>query len=117
MHCPVCGSDGKIEHLDIEIRNCLNCKFMWNTTFTPALLLDMAIAHTRARSINKERRKPRARCRFNENSNRQCLLDDPHTGGHNLPCIEASAHAPHAKASLDPDGNLYQCSGSRFDRT
>lgn len=67
--------------------------------------------------IAKERRKPRAGCHFNENSNRQCMLDDHHTGDHDLPCIEASAHGPHAKGSAAADGNLYQCSGHRFDRT
>ncbi len=70
-----------------------------------------------AKKFLEERRKPRARCHFNENSNRQCLLDDPHTGGHNLPCIESSAHRAHAKSSADADGNYYQCAGQRFDRT
>ncbi len=65
----------------------------------------------------KERRKPRARCHFNENSNRQCLLDLNHTGNHNLPCVESSAHGPHAKGGCAADGTLYQCSGHRFDRT
>ncbi len=45
MRCPVCGPKGKVEHLDDEIRNCLNCKFMWNITLPPALLMSMAIAH------------------------------------------------------------------------
>ena len=65
----------------------------------------------------KERNKPRAICHFNENSNRQCLLDDHHTGGHNLPCVESSAHGPHAKGGAAADGTLYQCSGHRFDYT
>ncbi len=65
----------------------------------------------------KEKRKPRAVCHFNYNSNRQCLLDDKHTGDHDLPCVEASAHGPHAKGGAAADGTLYQCSGHRFDRT
>ena len=64
-----------------------------------------------------EHRKPRAHCHFNENSNRQCLLDDKHTGDHNLPCIESAAHEPHAKDGVDADGLLYQCRGQRFDLT
>lgn len=65
----------------------------------------------------RERRKPTARCLHNINSNRRCLLNDKHTGGHDLPCVEASAHGPHAKGGAAADGKLYQCSGHRFDRT
>ncbi len=65
----------------------------------------------------KERRWLDARCHFNENSNRQCMLKDKHTGGHNLPCNESSAHGPHAKGGAAADGTLYQCGGHRFDYT
>ncbi len=64
-------------------------------------------------------RQPRARlaCMFQRNSNRPCLLDDKHTGDHELPCVEAGAHGPHAKGGCAADGTLYQCSGHRFDHT
>ncbi len=70
----------------------------------------------------KEKMKPRAVCPFQRNSNRQCLLDDEHTGDHNLPCVEASAHdarehGAHAKGGLAADGKAYWCNGHRFDRT
>ncbi len=65
----------------------------------------------------EERRKPRARCHFNESSNRQCLLKPDHDGDHDLPCVESSAHSPHAKGGTDAEGQLYLCSGHLFDQT
>ncbi len=47
--CPVCGPKGNVEKLNDEIRNCLNCKFMWNVTLPQSALGLLAVAHVRAK--------------------------------------------------------------------
>lgn len=65
----------------------------------------------------KERRKPPARCTFQRNSNRQCMLEPDHGCDHHLPCVESSAHAPHLMGGMNAAGHLYACRGHHFDRT
>ena len=110
-----------MELIDIE-EWCKEC----DDTFADKILVDQDFSilgwycdpcGARVKERLTERRKPRARCRFNENSNRQCLLDDKHTGDHNLPCIDSLAHESHAKDGTDADGLLYQCYGQRFGYT